>query len=199
MKMNVKKMKEYYYPYELIIPDQNRDITLWYKTIESKLTPSIQENLRTKLIANKICFVTFQSPAFNFTNFKDTFGDYEHLIFLDVSLLKKIFNDDIDMIFPILLHEIGHLFNVCKTDGLLEDISWITENEYYADDFVRRLGFEKELLRGIEHYTKWKLEHDERVFEIFELRLKRLNDNADLKIGIDIDEFNKYRESKGLN
>ena len=193
--MDNRKIREMYLSLDLIIPENCRYITTWYETIESKLKPKIAKNLRIKIIANKICFVRFHSPAFNYINFKDLFGDFEHIIFLDVSKLREIYNDDVELIFPILLHEIGHLFNIPLHNGALEEVGWINESEYYADDFVRRLGFNTELIKSYEYYKNWKQQNGEEVFEIFEKKLKRLKDNVELKIGMDINEFNKYRKS----
>ena len=72
--MDNRKIKEVYLDLSLIIPDDDRFIKSWYDKIESKLDTEKKRKLRTKLIANRVCFARFHSPAFNYINFKQIFG-----------------------------------------------------------------------------------------------------------------------------
>lgn len=190
-----KKSMEQLLPEELIIPTKDKDLIKWYIYIKRKLNSNGKDLLSKRIISYKICFLNFLSPACNIPNLR---YKYKHVIMIDVEVLKKVYNENIEVIFPILLHELGHLFNHPKVKNLPTNLSVVEReliHEFYADDFVRKLRFVDELLKGLEI---WK-ENNGRVNNYaIELRIKRIKDGAPIKKGINIETYNKKNSSRDV-
>ena len=95
-----------------------------------------------------------------------------HLIFVDTQfLIDKGFTKD--EICATILHELGHVMNSPIEDFSSGDLI----DEYYADDYVRQMGFEEGLLSCIK-----KLDKIEHGF-YSSGRIKRIEEKETIKIG----------------
>ena len=166
-------------PEKLIIPNkENYDLRCWYKKLEKKLKEKKHQKLGDKIISKHICFETFYMPASSIIYLKHSYEDCEHLVLIDTELFKKLFDDDEKC--ALLLHELGHFFYRPK-----ENFQEIDE-EYCADDYVRKLGFQKELLSSLKKYKEWKEKNDFEVDIVYVKRIKRIEENDEIKDGIEI-------------
>src|SRR4030095_13937167 len=99
---------------------------------------------------------------------------YHNHVLLDVDLINEIYGNNIDEIFPLILHEIGHIFNVPNENFKCDDKFKEMYDEFFADDYVRGLGFEKELLRSLETYKKWLIKNNKEVNKLIDFRINRI-------------------------
>lgn len=172
-------------PEKLIIPNkENDDLICWYKNLEKKLKKKGHQKLGDKIISKHICFEKICMPASSIIYLKRSYKDCEHLILIDTELFKKLFDDDEKC--ALLLHELGHFFNRPKDSDV--PVKTFQENveEHFADDYVRKLGFKKELLSSLEKYKEWKIKNDIEIRNEFNYRVDRIERNDEIKIGIEI-------------
>lgn len=185
---------ESWYPYESLMPSKDSLLTKWYGYLENKLPRNEVHEFRKQLFAHRVCFIPFYSPACNVINLPFS---YNHIISVDIELMNKIYNGNEELIFPVILHEIGHIFNVPNEDFGSTSSFKELQDEFYADDYVRMMGFETELLNSLEHYEKWKKDNNLQLDKVFESRIKRLKDvNSpynEKKKGINIKTYNKKK------
>ena len=172
---------------KLIIPEKDDDLICWYRNLEEKLKKKEHHKLEDKIITKHICFLPFYIPAseinLKLLN-KECEHSYEHIILIDTEIFKNLFDDDEKC--ALLLHELGHIFNKPKDSdvpgknfqGIYEDI--------FADDYVRKFGFQKELLSSLEKLKEWKIKNDIKIRNAFNFRIERIKNNADIKVGVEI-------------
>ena len=111
------------------------------------------------------------------------------MIFLETdSLLQEPFNSDDRC--AIVLHELGHIYNIPTYDDIPNNAFREYHEEYYADDFVRGLGFEKELSECLEKQYKNEIERKGKDYRsLIPIRVNRIKNNEEIKKGINIWEF----------
>lgn len=186
---------ETWYPYEALIPSKDSLLTKWFGYLEKKLAPNQVHKFRKQLFANRICLIPFYSPACNVINLP---FPYNHIISVDIELMNEIYKGNEELIFPVILHEIGNVFNIPNED--LGSTSSFKElhDEFHADDYVRIVGFGNELLNSLEYYEQWKKDNNLQLDKVFEARIKRLKDvNSpyhNIKKGISIKTYNKKKQ-----
>lgn len=197
--MTLNKVKRVIYenqnPRFVLIPSKDLQLMELLTYIERKLTNPQRHRFQKDLLKFKVCFIRFYSPAD--ININLPFR-YNHVISIDYDFLQTVFNDNLELIFPIVLHEIGHLFNIPKKQDLNSNDGFNEfYNEGYADDFVRDLGFETELLISLEHYKKWKEDNNTTVDKLFQYRIDRIKNKENpyhkIQKGINIDSYNRKR------
>lgn len=158
--------------YNSIIPYQETELIIWFKYLAESLNKKGTLNYIRKIMSKRIIIAKMHSPTFIFNDTHLLLNRQHHLLLIDSSIFIKIFN--LEEISSLLLHELGHVFNIPieKSD---EDTG-----EFYADDYVRDKGFEKQLESSLEKYIAYKNNIDIKKLTI---RLNRLKNNEELLIG----------------
>ena len=171
-----------------IIPmKDDNDLRRCYKNLVKRINEKEQnlgDILSDKLRKRHIYFVTIFTLVSSLIDFKKSFENCEHLILIDTVLFKKLFDDD-DEKCALILHELGHIFNRPKDSDVPRNFQDINE-DHYADDFARKLGFQKELLSSLKKYKEWKIKNCFEVNEVYNSRIKRIEENDEIKDGIEI-------------
>lgn len=160
-------------------PQQWLDI--WVKEIFSLLRHKGKKELTDKIRLKKILFQNYISPIFTIIKIES-----KHIVVVDVELLQKIYYKKTKEIFAMLLHELGHIFNVPKKEDVPVNNFQDIYDEYYADDFVRKLSFEEELLASLETYRDWKIKNKLQD-NLLSLRIDRIRRGDPIKEGKEID------------
>lgn len=193
-------MFENHYPFDVLIPSKDLQLKNLLAYIERKLPNPQRRRFQKDLLKFKVCLVKYFKPAVININLP---FHYNHIISIDYELLQTIFDDNLELMFPIVLHEIGHLFNIPKNLDINSDEGFNDFRiEEHADDFVRTLGFEKELLTSLEHYKKWKEDNNTKIDSLFQYRIDRLKNTNNpyhkINTGINIESYNrkKIRDQK---
>lgn len=155
-------------------------LNFWQRTLFNMLAHKKGMKTLDKIKSKDLIFLNYSSPVSIILNIKN-----KHIIAVDVDLMKKIFDKKTDEICAILLHELGHIFNKPKDGDVVEGFRSIHE-EYYADDFARKMGFEKELLSSLKTLRSWKRKRKQNV-NLLTPRINRINKGDFNKEGVEID------------
>lgn len=158
--------------YNSIIPYQEIELVNWFQYLAESLHEKGTLDYIRKIRSKRIIIAKIHSPTFIFNNTHILLNRQYHLLLIDSMLFAKLFT--IEEIAALLLHELGHVFNI-PNEKSEEEIE-----EFYADDYVRDKGFGKQLESTLEKYIAYKGDFN---IEELTIRLNRLKNNAELLKG----------------